>query len=88
MKPWDGVIPEQEQQQYPSAGFGKPLTIGKRPALLIIDVQYRTVGTEPKPFHEAIKEFPTSCGEVGWGKYLRRRSVLPPASAAIHTKPA
>jgi maleamate amidohydrolase len=83
MKPWDGVIPEQEQQQYPSAGFGK------RPALLIIDVQYRTVGTEPKPFHQAIKEFPTSCGEVGWGKYLRRRSVLqPPSSAAIHTKPA
>jgi len=24
------------------------------------------VGTEPKPFWEAIKEFPTSCGEIGW----------------------
>ena len=34
--------------------------------MLIIDVQYRTVGTEPRPFREAIKEFPTSCGEVGW----------------------
>ena len=36
------------------------------PGLLIIDVQYRTVGTTPMPFMEAIKEFPTSCGEVGW----------------------
>jgi maleamate amidohydrolase len=33
---------------------------------LIIDVQYRTVGTKPLPFWEAIKEFPTSCGDVGW----------------------
>ena len=38
----------------------------QRPALLIIDVQYRTVGTKPQPFWEAIKEFPTSCGQVGW----------------------
>jgi maleamate amidohydrolase len=37
-----------------------------RPALLIIDVQYRTVGSTPKPFWEAIKEFPTACGDVGW----------------------
>ena len=29
-------------------------------------MQYRTVGTERRPFWEAIKEFPTSCGEVAW----------------------
>ena len=33
---------------------------------MIIDVQYRTVGTKSAPFWESIKEFPTSCGEVGW----------------------
>jgi nicotinamidase-related amidase len=66
MKPWDDVISEEEQRAYRAAGFGNPSGVGKRPALLIIDVQYRTVGTEPKPFWESIKEFPTSCGEVGW----------------------
>ncbi len=66
MKPWDGVIPVEEQEAYRAAGFGRPTGVGRRPALLIIDVQYRTVGTEPRPFREAIKEFPTSCGEVGW----------------------
>ena len=66
MKPWDGIIPEQEQRAYRAAGFGKPTGFGKRPGLLIIDVQYRTVGTRPMPFWDAIKEFPTSCGEVGW----------------------
>lgn len=66
MKPWDGIISEEEQRAYNAAGFGKPTGLGKRPALIIIDVQYRTVGTTPLPFWESIKEFPTSCGQVGW----------------------
>jgi nicotinamidase-related amidase len=65
-KPWDGIISEDEQKAYHAAGFGRPSGIGKRPALLIIDVQYRTIGTTPKPFWESIKEFPSSCGDVGW----------------------
>jgi len=32
---------------------------------MIIDMQYRTVGTKPMPFWESIKECPTSCGDVG-----------------------
>jgi nicotinamidase-related amidase len=66
MKPWDGIIPQSEQEAYRAAGFGKRSGLGQRPALVIIDVQYRTVGTKPMPFGEAIKEFPTSCGEIGW----------------------
>jgi maleamate amidohydrolase len=66
MQPWDGIISEQEQQATHAAGFGRPSGVGKRPALLIIDVQYRTIGTVPRPFWESIKEFPTSCGEAGW----------------------
>ena len=66
MKPWDGIISEEEQRAYRAAGFGRPTGVGKRPALLIIDVQYRTTGTTPLPFFEAIKEFPTSCGDVAW----------------------
>ena len=65
-RPWDGIISSEEQSAYSATGFGRASGLGKRPALLIIDVQYRTVGTAPKPFWEAIKEFPTACGEVGW----------------------
>ena len=66
MKPWDGIISDEEQRAYNAAGFGRSSGTGKRPALLIIDVQYRTIGTSPKPFWESIKEFPTSCGDLGW----------------------
>lgn len=65
-RPWDDVISAEELRVYDAAGFGRPSGIGKRPCLLIIDVQYRTVGTKREPFWEAVKEFPTSCGNIGW----------------------
>ena len=74
-KPWDGIVSDEEQRAYQAAGFGRPSGVGRRPALLIIDVQYRTIGTSPKPFWESIKEFPTSCGEIGWNA-MRKIAVL------------
>ena len=75
-QPWTGVIPEEELLAYQKAGFGGPSGFGKRPGLLIIDVQYRTVGTRPMPYFEAIKEFPTSCGEVAWKAVEKISEVL------------
>lgn len=65
-RPWDGIISEMDLEVYRTAGFGRPTGLGKRPGLLVIDVQYRTVGASPKPILEAIREYPTACGEVGW----------------------
>jgi nicotinamidase-related amidase len=65
-KPWDGVITADDQERYDRAGFGRPSGIGTRPALLIIDVQYRTLGNTPKPFYEALEDYSTACGDVGW----------------------
>jgi nicotinamidase-related amidase len=84
MRPWDGIISEEEQRAYRAAGFGGPSGIGERPALLIIDVQYRTVGTERKPFWEAIEEFPTSCGEVGWAAVDKIQPLLAAFRARGH----
>ncbi len=75
MKPWDGIISEEEQKAYQAAGFGRSSGIGRRPALLIIDVQFRTIGTVSRPFWESIKEYPTSCGEVGWNA-MRKIALL------------
>lgn len=69
-EPWStggaGVIDQETLDRYALAGFGKPVGLGLRPALLIIDVQYRTVGTQRLAFEDAVQEFPTSCGEVAW----------------------
>jgi len=63
---WDALISETERQLYAVTGFGGRTGLGKKSALLVIDVQHRTVGSKPLPIMEAIKEYPTSCGEYGW----------------------
>ena len=65
-RPWDGYIPEDELAVYREAGFGREVGIGERPALLVIDVQYRSTGRKPTPLPDALKEYPSSCGEAGW----------------------
>lgn len=75
MRPWHGVISEAEEGVYDAAGFGRPSGMGRRPALLIIDIQYRTVGTVSRPLAEAMQEFPTSCGELGWKVIPRVRAL-------------
>jgi nicotinamidase-related amidase len=65
-QPWDDVIPLEERETYAIAGLGGAAGFGKRPALLVIDVQYRSVGDRPMPIREAIEQYPTSCGEAGW----------------------
>ena len=82
MRPWTGTITEEEERRYASAGFGGAGGVGKRPALLIIDVQYRTVGTEPKPYWQAIEEYPTSCGEDGW----KAVAAIQPLLAAFRSR--
>ena len=76
MRPWNGVITDEEERRYQAAGFGRPGSAGLRPGLLIIDVQYRTVGTDRKPYWEAIKEYPTACGEDGWRAVDHIRPLL------------
>jgi maleamate amidohydrolase len=65
-QPWDDVIPLEERETYAMAGLGGAAGFGKRPALLVIDVQYRSVGDRPMPIREAVKQYPTSCGDAGW----------------------
>jgi maleamate amidohydrolase len=74
--PWTGIISEEEEKAYKAAGFGKPTGVGKSPCLLIIDVQYRTLGSAPQTFWEAVKEYPTACGQVGWDAVSNIASLL------------
>lgn len=79
-QPWSaggaGAVDAETLKRYELAGFGKPVGLGARPALLIIDVQYRTVGTERVPFDQAVAEFPTAVGEVAWDAVDRIAELL------------
>lgn len=65
--PWSSIVPERELAIYERAGFGRKSTQSiKRPALLVIDVQYRSIGRVRAPIEESLEQYPTSCGEYGW----------------------
>jgi len=74
-RPWNPLVGAQDQATYAAAGFGGVAGLGQRPALLVIDMQYRTMGTTRRPMQESMEEFPTSCGEAAWAA-ADRVSVL------------
>ncbi|MBI2934975.1 MAG: isochorismatase family protein, partial [Chloroflexi bacterium] len=51
--------------------------LGKKPALVIIDVNYNWVGDRPEPILDSIRRFPFSCGEEGWKSVYHIASLLP-----------
>ena len=77
---WRSAIPAADWQLYESAGFGRSVGLGSRPALLIIDVQYRTVGDTSLPIAESMERYyRTSCGEAGWRAVGEIARLLPVA---------
>ncbi|MCC2613938.1 isochorismatase family protein [Neorhizobium sp. Rsf11] len=63
---WDKYLTERDKAVFAASGFGAMADWGKRPALIIIDVNYAFCDEEPKPILESIKKWRTSCGEDAW----------------------
>jgi len=64
MSVWDNLLTEDEQKVYEV--FRQPKTLGTRPAILVIDVNYAFVGRKPEHIVESVQDYRTSCGERGW----------------------
>lgn len=80
---WRAAVPTAEWEIYEAAGFGRESGMGTRPAVLVIDVQYRTLGDEPLPLLESMERwYPTSCGEAGWRAVAGIERLLAAARAA------
>jgi nicotinamidase-related amidase len=63
---WDKFLTERDKQVFTAGGFGATMEPGKRPVLLIIDVNYNFCGDRPEPILESIKRWHTSCGQDAW----------------------
>lgn len=76
MRPWDRFLTERDRKVFPSAGWGARGGWGKRPAVLVVDVNYAFCGDRPEPIEESIKRWPNSCGEDAWTAVEHIRPVL------------
>lgn len=73
MAVWDDVLTGGDRELYERVLVERKL--GKRPAIIVIDVNYAFVGTTPMPIEEAVNEYTTSCGEIGWAAIPHIRAL-------------
>lgn len=63
---WNKFLTEQDKAVFAAAGYGSRQGFGKRPALLIIDVNWAFCGEKSEPILDSIKKWRNSCGEDAW----------------------
>jgi len=73
---WDKFLTPRDREVFAAAGYGQPQGFGKRPALVIIDVNYNFCGDRPEPILDSVKRWPNSCGEDAWAALPHIRSLI------------
>jgi maleamate amidohydrolase len=73
---WNKFLTERDKAVFAAAGFGARMGFGKRPALVVIDVNYAFCGEKPEPILESIKRWPLSCGEEAWSGIAIIRDLI------------
>jgi maleamate amidohydrolase len=63
---WNQFLTERDKQVFATSGYGARQGFGKRPAILVIDVNYAFCGDKPEPILDSIKRWRNSCGEDAW----------------------
>ncbi len=63
---WNQFLTARDKQVFDTAGYGARQGFGKRPAVLVVDVNYDFCGDRPEPILESIKRWRNSCGEEAW----------------------
>ncbi len=77
---WRDVVPDDVLKIY--RRYERPLRIGKRPALLAIDLYRLTFGGGPRPVVELQETHPSSCGEHAWAALPHLQRLLAAARKA------
>ena len=78
---WNQFLTERDKAVFATSGYGARQGFGKRPALLIIDVNYAFCGDKPEPILESIKKWRNSCGEDAWVALPYIRALIDKARA-------
>jgi maleamate amidohydrolase len=73
---WNQFLTERDKAVFAASGYGARQGFGKRPALLIIDVNRAFCGDRPEPILESIRKWRNSCGEDAWVALKHIRALI------------
>lgn len=66
LTPFLKAFSEDDLQTMALAGYGAPMGLGKRPALMVVDATWAFCGDRREPLHQAIQRWPNACGPTAW----------------------
>ena len=78
---WNRFLTERDKQMWALSGYGARQGFGKRPAVLVIDVNYNFCGDKREPILQSIKRWRNSCGEEAWDAIGAIKQLLQAARA-------
>ncbi|MEE9274819.1 MAG: isochorismatase family protein [bacterium] len=78
---WDKYVSARDREIYAATGYGRRGGLGRRPAVLVVDMNYNFTGDAPKPIMESVVDWRNSCGEAGWEAVRRTAELLAAARA-------
>ncbi len=73
---WDKFLSDEDKAIFPASGWGAFLGIGKRPALVVIDVTYAFTGDKDEPLLDSIAKWRNSCGPNAWAAIPHIQKLL------------
>ncbi len=73
---WDKFLTERDKEVFRTSGYGADAGYGKKPALLVIDVNYNFCGDKRETILESIKRWRNSCGEDAWDALPHIRKLI------------
>lgn len=78
---WNQFLTERDKQVFAASGYGARQGFGKRPAVLVVDVNYDFCGDRPEPILDSIKRWRNSCGAEAWDGVAAIKRLLAAARA-------
>lgn len=78
---WNQYLTERDKAVFAVSGYGARAGFGRRPALLVVDVNYNFCGDKPEPILKSVKRWRNSCGEDAWVALAVLRKLIDAARA-------
>lgn len=63
---WTRFLTERDREIFAGSGFGRKMSLGRRPAVIVVDMTNGFCGDRREPIEQSIKRYRTSCGEAAW----------------------
>jgi nicotinamidase-related amidase len=81
---WNDFLTERDRAVLAATSWAKqePFGLGIRPAVVVVDLYYAALGLPRTDILDAVRDWPSACGQEGWAAVDRTATLLATARAA------